>query len=51
LGKIPKNLNKIPKNLGKILEDLGKIPENPGTNGVQRCLSSKNGAQHLHKNA
>jgi len=27
-----------------------KIPENPGKNGAQRCLTSKNGAQRLQKN-
>jgi len=31
-------------------ENLGKSPENPGKNGTQRCLTSKNGAQGLHKN-
>jgi len=30
-------------------ENLGKSPENPDKNGVQRCLTSKNGAQGLHK--
>jgi len=29
--------------------NLGKIPENPGENGTQRCLISKNGAQGLQK--
>ena len=31
-------------------ENLGKIPENPGKYSVQRCLTSKNGDQGLHKN-
>jgi len=31
-------------------ENLGKSPENPGKNSAQRCLTSKNGAQNLHKN-
>jgi len=30
--------------------DLLKIPENPGKNGAQRCLTSKNGAQGLQEN-
>ena len=34
----------------KILENLGKIPENPGKNGAQSCLISKNGVQPLEKN-
>jgi len=49
-GKISENLGNIPENLGKISENLGKIPKNPGKNGAQRCLTSKNGAQRLHKN-
>jgi len=31
-------------------ENLGKSPENPGKHGGQGCLTSKNGAQGLHKN-
>jgi len=38
------------ENLGKILKCLGKIPENLGRNGSHRCLTSKNGTQHLQKN-
>jgi len=44
------NLDKIPENLGKTSENLGKIPEYLGKNGAQRCWTSKNGAQRLHKN-
>ena len=29
---------------------LDKSPENPGKNGAQRCLTSNNGAEGLHKN-
>ena len=32
-----------------LAESLGKSPENPGKNSAQRCLTSKNGAQGLHK--
>jgi len=31
-------------------ENLRKIPENPGINGAQRCLTSKNDTQGLQKN-
>jgi len=31
-------------------ENLGKSPENPGKNSAQRCLTSQNDAQYLHKN-
>ena len=31
-------------------ENLSKSPENPGKNSNQRWLTSKNGAQDLHKN-
>jgi len=33
-----------------LAENLGKSPENPGKNSARRCLTSKNGAQSLHKN-
>ena len=33
-----------------LAENLGKSPENPGKNIAQHCLTSKNGAQALHKN-
>ena len=32
------------------VENLGKSPENPGKSRAQHCLTSKNGAQGLHKN-
>jgi len=38
------------QNPSKIPENMDKTLENPGTNGVQRCLISKNGAQRLQKN-
>ena len=31
-------------------DNLSKSPENPGKNGAQCCLTSKNGAQCLHEN-
>jgi len=31
-------------------EKLGNIPENPGKNGAQRCITSKNCAHGLQKN-
>ena len=45
-----KSLGKYHENSGKIPENLDKFPENPGKNSVQRCLTSKNGAQCLQKN-
>jgi len=47
-NRTPKSFD-LRKNLGKIPENLGKIPEILGKNGAQRCLTSKNGAQHLQK--
>jgi len=32
------------------VENLAKSPENPGENGAQLCLTTKNGTQGLHKN-
>jgi len=43
------NPGKIPENLGKIPKFLGKLPEHRCKNGVQRCLTSKVGAQRLQK--
>jgi len=33
-----------------LLKIKPKTPENPGKNILQRCLTSQNGAQDLHKN-
>ena len=44
------NLGKIHQNPSKIPENMDKTLENPGTNDVQRCLISKNGAQRFQKN-
>jgi len=33
-----------------VTENLGKNPENPCKNSAQRCLTSRNGAEGLHKN-
>jgi len=38
---------RIPKSFD--LKNLCKSPENPGKNGAQSCLTSKSGAQGLHK--
>jgi len=43
-----KGCKRTPKSFD--LLNLDKIPENPGENGAQRCLTSKNGAQDLQKN-
>ena len=40
----------ISRKSGQNHSKYGQNPENPGTNGTQRCFTSRNGAQRLQKN-
>jgi len=46
-GKSRENIGKVYENVRKYPENLGKRPEHIGKHHAQRCLISKNGAQHL----